>query len=168
MNSTVKYSLLASVLMISCKLGVYFTHSQFTTFGVYSGLIALLLILIPLVLAIRNRKDELKGFITMREVMKTALGISVVTALIVSIFTYLYFMFLDHETLEQLIVQTTEFLKKENKPQAEIDLAIISLKEFYTPLRQATGVLTGVLIAGLILSFISSTFFVKNPPKEIN
>lgn len=164
MSSTLRYSLLASALMIFVKLGVYFTHSQFTTFGIFSGLIGLLLISIPLVMAIRNRKAELNGYIALKEVMKTALGISVVTALIVAVFTYLYFLLLDHETLEQLIVQTTEYLKKENKPQSEIDIAIISLKEFYSPLKQATGVLTGVLIAGLILSFISSTFLVKNPP----
>lgn len=152
--------------MICCKLVVYFTHSQFTSFGIFSGLIGLLLISIPLVLAIRSRKAELNGYITLKEVMKTALRISVVTALIVSIFTYFYFMFLDHETLDQLIIQTTEFLKKENKQQSEIDLAISSLKEFYAPLKQATGVLTGVLIAGLILSFISSTFLVKNLPQQ--
>lgn len=150
--------------MIFCKLGVYFTHSQFTTFGIYSGLIGLLLISIPLVMAIRNRKEELNGYITLKEVMKTALGISVVTALIVSIFTYLYFMFLDHETAPQIISQTVEFMHTANKPQSEIDLAIVSIQEFYTPLKQATGVLTGVLIAGLILSFISSAFLVKNPP----
>ena len=157
---------MASALMISCKLGVYLTHSQFTAFGIYSGLIGLLLIAIPLVLAIQNKKAELNGYITMREVMKVALGISVVTSLIVAVFTYCYYMFLDHDTLEQLIVQTTEFMKKDNKPQAEIDVTVQSLKDFYTPLRQTVGVLSGVLIAGLVLSFISSTFLVKNPPQN--
>lgn len=152
--------------MIACKLGVYLTHSQLTPFGIYSGLLSLLLLVIPLVLAIRQRKSELEGYISLKEVMKTGLGIALVTAFMVSVFTYLYFRFIDHETVSLVISQTITFMTKEKKPQAEIDLAIASIKNFYTPLKQATGVLTGVLIACLILSFISSTFLIKNRPGE--
>ena len=168
MKPILKYSLLASFIVIAIKLLVYFTHSQFSQFGIFSGLISLALLVIPLVLAIKDKKNEQGGFITLKEIMKVGLGISVITGVIVCVFTYLYFQFLDHETLSQLISQTEDFMKKENKLQSEIDVQIIALKEFYAPFKQATGTLTGILISGLILSFISSTFLVKNPPASEN
>lgn len=169
LSSSIKYALLAALLVIGCKLIVFFTHSQFTAIGIYSGLISLLLIVVPLFLAIKNKRDnELGGFIVLKEVMKVGLGISVISGLIVCVFTFLYYKFLDHETLAQLISQTEDFMKKENKPQNEIDAQIIALKEFYAPVKQATGVLTGILISGLILSFILSTFFVKRNPASEN
>ena len=168
MKPILKYSLLASFIVIAIRLFVYFTHSQFSQFGIFSGLISLALLVIPLVLGIKNKKNELGGFITLKQIMSVGLGISVITGTIVCAFTYLYFQFIDHETLTQLIIQSEDFMHKANKPQTEIDVQIIALKEFYAPLKQATGTLTGILISGLILSFISSTFLVKNPPASEN
>jgi len=167
MKSLSRYSLLASFLVIATKLFVYFTHSQFTKFGIYSGLISLLLIIAPLFLAIKNKRDkEQGGYITLKEVMKTGLFIAVITGMLNALFIFFYYKFIDHETLAQLIEQTESFMKKANNTQSEIDIQIISLKEFYSPFKQATGVLTGILIAGILLSFICSTFLVKNPPSN--
>ena len=169
MKSLFKYSLLASFLVISIKLLVYFTHAQFTQFGIYSGLFSLLLLIVPLFLAIKEKRDkELGGFIILKEVMKVGLGISVISGLIICAFTFLYYKFIDDEPLAQLISKTEEFMKQTKKSQSEIDIQIIALKEFYSPIRQATGVLTGVLISGLILSFICSSFLVKNPTVSEN
>jgi len=169
MKALLKYSLLASFIVIATKLIVFFTHSQFTTFGIYSGLISLLFISIPLFLAIKKVRDnELGGFITLREIMKTGMGVSVISGLIISVFIFLYYKFIDHETMEQLIVKSENIMRKANKSKPEIDVAIISLKEFYSPFKQATGVLTGVLTAGVILSFLSSAVLVKNPEQKTN
>lgn len=164
----VRYALLASAIVISIKLLVFFTHAQFSAPGIYSGLIALSLMIVPLVLAIKGLRDENGGYITLKEVMKAGMGISILSGAVISAFTFLYYKFIDHETLAHLITRTEAFMLKENKPQAEIDTQVAALKEFYSPLKQATGVLTGVLIAGLILTFISSTFLVKNPPAQEN
>lgn len=166
-SSSIKYALFAALLVIACKLIVFFTHSQFTKFGIYSGLISLFLIIIPLFLAIKNKRNkELGGFITLKEVMKTGLFISVCAGMLNAVFIFFYYKFIDHETLAQLIEQTETFMKNANNSQSEIDIQIISLKEFYSPFKQATGVLTGVLVAGIILSFVCSTFLVKNHPSN--
>lgn len=167
MKSALKYSLLAAFIVIATKLIVFFTHSQFKNFGIFSGLISLVLIVVPVFLAIKNKRDkELGGFITLKEVMKTGLFIGVVAGLLNAAFIFFYYKYIDHETLAHLIEQTESVMHKANSPQSEIDVTIISLQEFYAPFRQATGVLTGILTAGIILSFICSTFLVKNPPPE--
>lgn len=169
MLPVLRYAFIAAFLVIGCKLIVFFTHSQFTTFGIYSGLISLVLIIIPIFLAIKYKRDkELGGFITLKEVMKTGLFIAVIAGLLNAVFIFFYYKFIDHETLAQLTEQTESFMKKANNPQSEIDIQIISLKEFYSPFKQATGVLTGVLVAGILLSFICSTFLVKNPTAAEN
>jgi hypothetical protein len=168
-SSSIKYALLAALLVIGCKLIVFFTHSQFTKFGIFSGLISLFLIVVPLFLAIKNKRDkEPGGCITLKEVMKTGLFIAVIAGLLNSVFIFFYYKFIDHETLAQLIVQTESAMHKANTSQSEIDVTIINLQEFYAPFRQATGVLTGVLVAGIFLSFICSSFLVKNPPQDKN
>ncbi|HEY4799142.1 MAG TPA: DUF4199 domain-containing protein [Bacteroidia bacterium] len=168
MKSLFKYSLIASVIVIIPKLVVFLTHSQFVGIGVYSGLISLLFISIPLIFAIRNKRNELGGFIRLREVMNVGLAVSVISGLIIAAFNFIYYKFIDHETLAQLIIRTEDALKAVKKNQSEIDVEINALKEFYSPFKQATGVLTGVLTAGVILSFLSSTFLVKNPPSQEN
>jgi|ERR1035437_3904616 uncharacterized membrane protein (DUF106 family) len=169
MKSSLKYSLLAAFLVITTKLIVFYTHSQFTNFGIFSGLTSLFLIIVPLFLAIKDKRDkDPGGFITLKEVMKTGLFVAVVAGLLNSVFIFFYYRFIDHETLSELIEQTQSVMHKAKTSQSEIDVTIINLQEFYSPFKQATGVLTGVLVAGIILSFVCSTFLVKNPPQDNN
>ena len=169
MKLILKYSLLASLLVITVKLAVYFTHTQFTQFGIYSGLLSLLLLIFPLFIAVKEKRDkELNGFIPLKEAIKTGLGIAVISGLTISTFTFLYYTFIDRETLTVLIKKSEAFMQQQKKSQSEIDLQITALKEFYSPLRQATGALTGILTSSLILSFIFSTFLVRNPPVSEN
>ena len=92
------------------------------------------------------------------------LGISVVAGLTISVFTYFYYLWIDHETLSYLTEQTQKYLVDAKKSQSEIDMEMQALKDFYAPFHQATGVLTGILIAGVIFSVVASTFLLRRNP----
>ena len=167
MSQTVRYSLLASVLVISIKLIVFFTHAQFTTAGRYSGILALALLAIPLTQAILHRRDkELNGFITLKQVMRTGLFVCVAASLIVALFNYIYFRFIDHEILAYWLTESEKSLREAKASEEDVKKAHDYLTDFYSPFSQATGGLTGVLGVGAVLSFILSTFLMRNPPNE--
>ncbi|MBI4947673.1 MAG: DUF4199 domain-containing protein [Bacteroidetes bacterium] len=167
--SSIKYALLGACLVIATKLTVFLTHSQFTTLGRYSGVFALAFLSIPLVLAIINRRDtELKGFIALKEVMRTGLFVCVIASMIVALFNYIYFRFIDHEILAYWLVESERSLRELKGSEEEIKKAQDYLTDFYSPSSQAMGSLTGVLGVGAVLAFILSAFLVKNPPSAEN
>ncbi len=166
-SSSVKYALFAALLVIGCKLLFFFTHSQFTAIGRYAGLGSLLLLTLPLSIAFINKRNhELGGYITLKQLMRTGLGICLFASLLVAVFDFLYFKFIDHEILAYYLSENERLMREINKPESEIQLTLNSIREFYTPLSQATGALTGVLGGGALLSFFISPLIVRNPPKE--
>lgn len=166
MNSIYKYALIAALLIISVKLIVYLTHLQITPAGVFLEILSLLLMAVPLYLAMKKRRDaNLGGFMSMKQAMGTGMLFSIITGLIVGIFTYLFSAYVDHETTPLVLKKIEEHLRAANISQAEIDAELAAQKEFYSPFNQALkGGLMGVLLVGFILSFICSMFVLKNPP----
>lgn len=165
MKSTIKYSLSAALIVIAIKLIIYFSHLQLTPVGVFLSIFSLVLMGIPLALAMKNkRENELNGFLTLKQAMRVGLGISIIAGIIVGLFAYIQFRFIDHDTLPMILEKTITDMHKENAVQSQIDNEIIFKKDFYSPFNQAKGALIGVLGAGFLISFISSTFLIKNPP----
>ena len=162
-------ALLYAALFIAIKLSVFFTHAQFISIGAYAPLIALTLIVIPLYFGIKNKRDqELNGFISLREVMKTGFFISFISSLLISVFIFIYYQYIDREIVTHWIAEAQRLGVKENKSADEIKTAIETLTRFYSPFNQVTGVLTGVLGVGIVLSFILSSFLVRRSAAEIN
>jgi len=167
MKSALKYSLLAAFLVIATKLIVFFTHSQFSIAGRYSGLLALSLLTLPLLLAILQRRDkELNGYISLKQVMRTGLFVCVIASMLVALFNYIYFKFIDHEILSYWLVQSEKSLRDLKSSEEDIKKAHDYLTDFYSPFSQAMGGLTGVLGVGAILSFLLSPFLIKQAPHE--
>ena len=164
LSYTFRCALLASVLFIAVKLTVFFTHTQFTPTGAYVGLLSLGLIIIPLFLGIKYKRDhQLGGFITLRRATLTGVAISVLACLLVALYTFVHYTFIDKEVITYWTNEARRLGAKENKSEAEIQAAITMLTEFYSPFKQATVALIGVLGTGTVLSFILATFLAKKP-----
>jgi hypothetical protein len=169
MKISLKYPLLAAFFVIAVRLIVYLTHSQFSPMGRYSGILALALLSIPLGLAIKEKRDkELGGFISLKQVMKTGLFVSVLASLMVALFNAIYFKFMDHEILAYWLIESKKSLHELKASEEDIKKAHDYLTDFYSPFSQAMGGLTGVLGVGVVLSFILATFLMKNPPGTAN
>lgn len=159
-----KCALLSTAIFIAIKLATFITHTQFTGMGAYSGLIALGLTAIPLYSGIKHKRDQqLGGYITIRQVMIAGVGISIQACILVAIYTYIHYSFIDTEAIAHWTEEAKKMGAKENKSAEEIQAAIEMLTEFYSPFKQATAALTGILGTGAVLSFILSTFLVKKP-----
>ena len=120
-------------------------------------------------MAMKERRDqEQNGFITLKECMKAGMTVSLIAGLIVMVFTFIYYAWVDHEIQKFYKDLTEAHMKSDGRSKEEIGQAMTSIAEFYSPFRQATYVLMFTLITGAILSFICSTFLVKQPDESSN
>ncbi len=157
-----KFAALSAGIVVAVKLSSFFTHTQFSGIGAYSGLIALGLTGIPLYLGIKDKRDnELDGYITLRQIMIIGVLISIQASILVALYNYIHYSFIDLEVMKHWESEARRLGANENKSEKEIVAAIKMLKEFYAPFKQATVALTGVLGTGTVLSFILSSFLIR-------
>lgn len=162
-------ALFAAAIFISIKLITFFTHTQFSGIGAYSGLISLALLSVPLFIGIKHKRDfQFGGYITLRKAMITGVAISIMSGIIIALYNYLHYRYIDTDVISYWAQEAKRLGTAEKKSEAEIQEAINMLKEFYSPFKQATVALTGVLGAGTVLSFILSTFLIKSAPESSN
>lgn len=155
-------ALLSAGIYIVIKLASFITHMQFTGLGAYSGLIALGLNAIPLYAGIKHKRDvELGGYITLRQSWMAGVVISLQACIFAAVYTYLHYSFIDMEVIQHWIAEAKRLGAQEHKSEAEIQDAINMLTEFYSPFKQATMAIVGILGTGAVLSFILSTFLIK-------
>lgn len=169
LSYTFRCALFASALFIAVKLTLFFTHNQFSVAGGYVSLASLTLTGIPLYFGIKHKRDsELGGFITLRRATLTGVAISIIACLIVAVYTFLHYTFIDKEIITHWINEAKRLGAKENKSEEEIQAVITRLTEFYSPFKQATVALVGVLGTGTALSFILAIILVKKPETSDN
>ena len=169
LNYSFKCALASTGIFIAIKLATFFTHTQFNGIGAYSGLIALALTVVPLYFGIKHKRDhELGGYITIRQVMIAGVIISIQACAMVAIYNYIHYAYIDKEVISYWTAEAKRLGASEKKSEAEIQAAITMLTEFYSPFKQATVALTGILGTGTVLSFILSTFLMKRDPAEEN
>lgn len=159
-NKAVQYGLATGFLTLVAKLSIYYSGYQFTSAGGYINIVASLLILVlGIVLIQRETKLQNGGIMPFRMAIKAGLTTGIVAALILGLGMYLFFSF----ESENMIFQHIAFLKEANKAEAEIQKAVPMMKQIYAPFQQATIYISQTIIAGALLSFICSTFLIKNP-----
>jgi hypothetical protein len=169
MNLPLRYALIASALVIVWKLSLYVAHAQLTLAGQFAGLISLALVFIPLFLGIRQKRNkELGGYISLRQVMLTGMAISVISSVIIAVFTYIYYEYIDKEIVQMYLSHAEKEMTAQKKPAGEIQQQFAAITAFFNPLRQASIALLNLMVAGVILSFISSTFLLKKLPRQVN
>lgn len=107
-----------------------------------------------LILAIYSYRKTNDGFLSLSEALKLGLGISVISALIAIIYTYILVNFLDPDTIEKTIEVTQNKMLDENPEmtQEQIDLA----KEMQLKLSSIYVISTMILIFSLVFGFIVS------------
>ena len=137
--------------------------------GAYSGLIALALTIVPLYFGIKHKRDnELGGYINIRQVWIAGIIISLQACILVALYTFIHYSYIDTEVIAHWVGEAKRLGAQDHKTEAEIQDAIVMVTEFYSPFKQATVAMLGILGTGAVLSFILSTFLVKKPGDTTN
>lgn len=158
MKPSVKFGIVAALVVIAMNLVIYYTGNQFTKTGVYSRLFGVVLIIPFIVMSIASRKRELNGVIGYRESLKAGMGTTVIIAIMLAIFNYIFFRLeLSGAFLEEAKRVAIE-MKLEREKAYEMYKGVFWT---YSPGSQATYTLMWTLISGFIITFASATFMVN-------
>jgi hypothetical protein len=120
-----------------------------------------------LVLGIYSYKKTNDGFLTLSEALKLGLGISVISALIAIVYTYVLITFLDPETIEKTIEVTQNKMLDQNPEmsQEQIDAAKEMQLKFSSIGVISTMILIFSLFLGFVVSLISGLILKRNRPE---
>lgn len=167
LSKPVTYGIAVALASILWLLGIFFTDSQFTKLGMYSFLISLLFMFPALYLAIKDKRDrEQGGVISLGTCIRTGMTASVVCAMLMGLFYYIYFRFIDHGVVPFYLKEAAAAAGSDPKYDPhEMETAIRSM---FSPFRQATMAIIRYLVAGFLFSFICSTFLVRHPSEDMN
>jgi hypothetical protein len=115
--------------------------------------------------AMKSRKnDTLNGFMSYGEGFGTGMLILVVGGLITSIYTFVFYTFIDTEFMTKMLeISRTEMLKKDMSDE-QIEQALEMSKKFMSPIMMAVFGYLASLFIGLIISLILAAVTKKENP----
>ena len=120
--------------------------------------------IIVLIMALLDYRKTSKGFLSLGDSIKLGMGIFLISALCVSIYTFILLNFLDPETLAKSL-EVTEMKILEQNPEISDDQLdqILSFQEkFSTPFTIVTVLIIFSLISGFFSSLVLGLIFKKS------
>lgn len=86
------------------------------------------------------------------------------TAVLVSVYTYLFYGFIYPEGLDEMLRVSEEKMYQKGLEGEQLDAALAITKKFMNPVLLSVSVFFGYLVWGAIISVVIS-FFIKKEPK---
>lgn len=103
-----------------------------------------------------NNKGEVFLF---QDAFKSGIKVLGIAAVMVALFTFIYFKFIDHEIVAQVIEENAKYLRENNATEKEIQETTEGIRQFFSPFIQATSTLMFSMIGGAVFSLISAITF---------
>lgn len=167
-NRAFQFAIAYALLVIIYKVAIILSGTALSKFNFYFSNILSVFAVIPFILlTVKYARDDNGGYIGGKVALKTGFMMSVIAALILSVYNYIEFEWVwrdlsaeyYHSNEYKLFLEKNKQLKPEAYP-AIIDAAINELSAF----KAITGKLATLLFISLGASFMSAVFFKKNKP----
>jgi hypothetical protein len=118
-----------------------------------------------LLLAQKEYKDQLGGFITFGQGFSAGFRYAVFGGLMLAVFIFIYLTFLSPQILEQSIASQQDKFKEQGLSSEQIDKAN-EIGKKYGPIIGAFVAAIGLAICGAIIALIGAAIFKKEPTIE--
>ena len=150
------WAVLASVIV---KMLVYVTGNQFTSIGRFSIFINIFIVMLAVFLGIREHKKVVGSSSTYLEDVKVGMKAASWFAILLSIFVYVYYNYIDTEYFSILLEQRMETAAA----QEDVDLTKVreAGQAFLSPFFQTTITLVGFVLIGAFYSALIAFFMRK-------
>ena len=165
-SNILQYGILLGGISVVFALMLFFLDMHYTQESAVNWINWAITITV-LILAIYSYRKSNDGFLSLSEALKLGLGISVISALIAIIYTYILVNFLDPDTIEKTIEVTQNKMLDENPEmtQEQIDLAKEMQLKFSSIGVISTMILIFSLVFGFIVSLITGLILKRNRPE---
>ena len=143
--------------------------------GVYRGdypmidlLVSLLTSISIIYFAMKQRRDnDFGGYSKYLEVLKTCLAVGVVSSIILALWKYVFYSFINPEELvKEFELVKKAFLENDYFDEDKKMEMINSIKEKNSPISKVYGILLSVNVYTLIVGLILSIFVQKQDPED--
>lgn len=163
-----KYGIILGLIAIIYTLAIYFISVKMLMSWWVSVLLWIVSIAV-LVMAGKDRRKELGGFMTYKQALQTCFAVAVIYSLIYVGFEVVLHNVIDtgmSNTIKEMTIEkSTTWMEKFGMSQEQIDKAVEEMEkaDYGMGLKNTLMSMGGVLIFGFILSAIVAAFIKKNP-----
>ena len=156
-----RYGLITGVVLAILSVILQLTDlAQNTWVGLFNWVI----LFAGIFLGIKEYKAQNEGFMSFGEGTKTGVIVAAVAGLFTSIFSYIYFTFVDPTALEKIRDLQITAMEDRGMSDAEIEQAMSVAGMFTSPGAIALMGLLFTVIVGLVFALIISAFLKKERP----
>lgn len=159
MSNSSKYGVYTGLAMVLLSLLFYALDVKATSWPQYVSILVLLAGIIVGTLAFRDKCSG--GYISYGRSLGSGVLISLVTGIILAVYSYLNAAFLNPEIIEQMIRAAEENMMNQGLSDDQIDQAMGMTKMFMTPGYIAITSVFSMLLWGTLISLLTSIFIKK-------
>jgi hypothetical protein len=158
-----KYGLFSSFLLFVWMVFEYtLLVPNYHEIGSYIGFVAAIIPVIGIYLGIREKRFKTNfGYITFSEAFKTGIVITFIIAVLIVIFTYVYYEYINPNFVNYLAAETEKSMLQNNAGRDEINAAVTVISYQYSLNIQIIQQLLFILVGGTVISFIISMLLKK-------
>ena len=161
---SVKWGLIAAVVSIVFFMILTLTETDTSPWAGWIGLIPFIIIV---VLAHKEFKEGGDGYMSYSKGLAIGTLVSLVSAVISSIFRYIYIKFIDEGYFARIEEQTILRLEEQGLSDSEIEQALEISSNFTNPeISLVLGIIGGVFF-GFVLSLIITAFTKNSNPEDV-
>ncbi|MCY7362303.1 MAG: DUF4199 domain-containing protein [Ignavibacteria bacterium] len=154
----IKYGIFSSFLLFIWMVIEYtLLVPNFHEIGVYIGIVPVIIPVIGIYLGIKERREKINfGYITFKDAFRTGLVITFIVAIMIVLFIYVYYEFMNPNYVNFLAAETEKTLIKQNAGREEINAAVTIIKYQFSFNVQIIQQLLFILTGGTAITFILS------------
>ncbi|MEA3505264.1 MAG: DUF4199 domain-containing protein [Bacteroidota bacterium] len=163
-KSALNYSLVTGAVIIIFSLLLYVLNINVYENDIL-GYVSYAILIIGMIIGSKSFRDnELDGFASYGQAYGSGILIVFFTAVLVSVYTYLFYGFIYPEGLDEMLRVSEEKMYQKGLEGEQLDAALAITKKFMNPVLLSVSVFFGYLVWGAIISVVIS-FFIKKEPK---
>ncbi len=157
-----QYGLIAGVVLIIYSMILQLTGLALES---WASWITYIILAIVIYLAHNKFKETGDGFLTFGQGIGIGFWISLVGGVISSVFSFIYFTFVDSSFIDQLMEKARYDMEEAGNSDAQIEMAMEWTSKIMSPGGLFIMGIVGTLFMGFIISLIVSAITKKNNPQ---
>ncbi len=161
MKPYLKYGLITCCILIIWTMIQYLTGLDRSDVGQYLNWISYPIMIVFIVLTLNEVKSQNEGYLSFGDGFKNGFLMMVVVAAIMSVFTFIYFSFINPEFLDYVREKAIEEMENKDMSDEEIEQAMGIAEIFMGKGAMAAFALFGNMVVGAILSLIIAAIMKK-------
>ena len=165
-STVITYGIILGSISVVFQLMLFFLDMHYKNDST-AGIVSLIIMISVLLYSFISYKKNNLGYLSLPEVLKIGLGVSLVSVLITIIYTQILINFLDSETMQKSLDLSMDTMRSENPeiPQEALETARSIQEKMSSPLIFSSVQIIFSLFFGFIISLIGGLIVKKSRPE---